>query len=151
MVLLVFSVVLPLVAVADDGIGSKQSNHSVTVTAERFEEAVRSKGMKVFSRFDHGAAAAEYGQSMLPTIVLSFGNPKYGTKFMIENPVAGIDFPPKVIVYEDKDGQVWIAYNTAEYLYETIFRRHGLEYPEGDVAFFAKALDGLTDHAAGIE
>ncbi len=145
------SLTLPASAADDAGINRKQSAYSVYVTAERFETAVEEKGMKVFPRFDHAAAAAEYGIEMPPTVVLAFGNPKYGTPFMRQNPVAGIDFPPKVIVYEDDAGQVWIAYNTADYFYGTLFRRHGLDYPEKDVEGFAKAVDGLTDHAAGIE
>ena len=66
---------------------------------------------------------------------------------MITNPVSGIDFPPKAIVYQDADGEVWIAYNSADYLYGTIFERHGLTYPEGDVEFYGNVLEQLTDFA----
>lgn len=149
--LLFLCAAIPVATASENGIDRKESAYSVGVTADRFEDAVREKGMKVFARFDHAAAASEYELSMPPTVVLSFGNPKYGTPFMLENPVAGIDFPPKVIVYEDDAGQVWIAYNTADYFYETIFARHGLDYPAADVAAFGNALDKFTDHAAGIE
>ncbi len=64
-----------------------------------------------------------------------------------KNPISGIDFPPKAIVYEDADGQVWIAYNSADYLYGTIFERHCLTYPEGDVEFYGNVLEHLTDFA----
>ncbi len=131
----------------DAGIKTKQSPHSVADTVERFEKAAKDKGMNVFPRFDHAAAAEQYGQKMPPAIVVSVGNPKYGTKFMLKNPVAAIDFPPKAVVYEDGDGKVWISYNTSEYLYRTIFARHGLEYPEDDVAFYANLLEELTDAA----
>lgn len=132
---------------AANGVKTKQSPHSVVDTAARFEAAAREKGMKVFPRIDHAAAAEAVGQSMPPAIVVSVGNPKYGTKFMLKNPIAAIDFPPKAVVYEDKDGKVWISYNTSDYLYRTIFARHGLEYPEGDVAFYSKLLDELTEAA----
>ncbi len=131
----------------DNGILKKQSNYSVQETAERFEAAVRAKGIKVFPRFDHAAAAKEYGLKLSPLVVISFGNPKYGTKFMAREPLAGIDFPPKAVVYEDADGRVWLAYNSSQYLYEVIFKRHGLDYPEGDVAFYAKLLEELTEQA----
>ena len=136
-------------AFADDGIRKKSSPFSVTQTADRFEEAARKRGMKVFPRFDHGAAASEYEREMPPAVVVSVGNPKYGTPFMVENPVAGIDFPPKAIVYQDSEGKVWIAYNTADYLYNTIFKRHDLVFPEGDVAFYGNLLDELTSFAVG--
>lgn len=136
---------------ADNGIQRKPSPHSVPVTMERFEQAARERGMKVFPRMDHAAAAREYGAEMRPAVTLSFGNPKYGTPFMIREPEAGIDFPPKAIVYEDEDGQVWIAYNSAAYLYETIFRRHGLDHPPGDVDFYANLLEELTDFAVAAD
>jgi uncharacterized protein (DUF302 family) len=101
----------------------------------------------VFPRFDHAAAAKEYGLELPPLVVISFGNPKYGTKFMAQEPLAGIDFPPKAAVYEDADGRVWLAYNSSPYLYEVVFKRHGLDYPEGDVAFYAKLLEELTAKA----
>lgn len=134
-------------ALADDGLLKKESPHSVEVTAQRFEKAAAERGMKVFARFDHAAAAQEYEREMPPAIVVSVGNPAYGTKFMVENPLAGIDFPPKAIVYEDAQGKVWLAYNSADYLYGTIFTRHGLAYPEGDVAFYANVLDELSSFA----
>ena len=131
----------------ESGILKKQSKYSVQETAERFEAAVRAKGIKVFPRFDHAAAAKEYGLDLRPSLVLSFGNPKYGTKFISRQPLAGIDFPPKALVYQDDNGKVWLAYNSSKYLYEVIFERHGLGYPEGDVTFYAKLLEELTDQA----
>ena len=134
-------------ALAENGIRTKASPHSVEETAARFEQAAEARGMNVFPRIDHAAAAKSHDKTMPPTVVVSVGNPKYGTPFMLKNPVAAIDFPPKAVVYEDADGRVWISYNTADYLYRTIFKRHGLEHPEGDVAFYARLLEELTDFA----
>lgn len=142
-----FALFLIVPASANNGILTKSSPHSVEETATRFEEAARERGMNVFPRIDHAAAAKSKGTEMPPAIVVSVGNPKYGTPFMIENPVAAIDFPPKAVVYQDADGKVWISYNSAEYLYGTIFKRHGLTHPEGDVAFYAKVLEELTNYA----
>ena len=134
-------------AAADNGILTKSSPHSVEETINRFEQAAKERGMTVFPRVDHAAAAKQNGKQMPPAVVVSVGNPKYGTPFMIKNPLAAIDFPPKALVYEDADGKVWIAYNTAQYLYGTIFKRHGLEHPAGDVNFYAGLLEDLTDFA----
>ncbi|MEM9479955.1 MAG: DUF302 domain-containing protein [Verrucomicrobiota bacterium] len=131
----------------ENGILKQTSKHSVQETVERFEAAVRAKGIKVFPRFDHAAAAEEYGLELPSLVVVSFGNPKYGTKFMARAPLAGIDFPPKALVYEDDEGKVWLAYNSSKYLYEVIFKRHGLDYSADDVEFYAKLLEELTDQA----
>ena len=131
----------------ENGILKKQSKYSVQETLERLEAAARAKGIKVLTRFDHAAAVMAYGLKLPPMGVVSFGNPKYGTKFMAREPLAGIDFPPKALVYQDDSGKVWLAYNSSAYLYEVIFKRHGLDYPAGDVAFYAKLLEERTDQA----
>lgn len=142
---------LTLPAIAESGLKRKASPYSVAETVERFEAAVRAKGLRVFPRIDHAAAAKAYGLEMPPTIVIGFGNPKYGTPFMLQNPEAAIDFPPRALVYEDADGRVWLAYNSSPYLYEHLFTRHGLDYPPGDIAFFRNALERFTDLAIGTE
>lgn len=138
-------------ALSEDGLLRKASPHNFDQTVERFEAAVRAKGLRVFPRVDHAKAAGEYGLEMPPSVVIGFGNPKYGTPFMISNPEAGIDFPPRAVVYEDRNGKVWIAYNSASYLYQHQFSRHGLSYPAGDVDFFRGALEQLTDRAVGTD
>jgi uncharacterized protein (DUF302 family) len=134
---------------AEADLSRKASPHSVEQTAERFEAAARARGLHVFPRIDHAAAAREYGLEMPPTLVIGFGNPRYGTPFMLQRPESGIDFPPRAIVYEDANGQVWLAYNTASYLYEHQFARHGLDYPPGDLAFFRNVVEGLAEQAIG--
>lgn len=129
------------------GMIAKQSPHSVESTAQRLEDAVKAKGLKVFPRIDHAAAAREAGLEMPPTVVVAFGNPKYGTPLMLDQPQAGIDFPPRAIVYEDQTGQVWLAYNSADYFYNTIFARHGLGYSDKEVAGLTTLLEGLSEAA----
>ncbi len=142
---------LSLSTFAADGLLRKPSPHSVATTVERFEAAVRAKGLKVFPRVDHAAAAREFGLAMPDAVVVAFGNPRYGTPFMLDNPQAASDFPPRALVYADADGRVWLAYNSATYLYETLFARHGLDYPAGDVQGFANALEAFTDSAVGTD
>jgi uncharacterized protein (DUF302 family) len=134
-------------AASENGLLRKASPYSVNETVRRLETAIRAKGMKVFPRVDHAAAAEAYGLTMRPTVVVSFGNPKYGTPFMMETPESGIDFPPKAIVYEDRQGKVWLAFNSAEYLYGVIFKRHGLQHQSSDVDFYRQVLEKLADAA----
>jgi len=96
-------------------------------------------------------AAAEYDRELPPTVVVAFGNPAYGTPFIAQSPTAGIDFPPKAVVYEDAEGQVWIAYNSAEYLFGPIYERHELEAPDGDAQFYSDLLDELSDQAVAAD
>ena len=128
-----------------------RSKFSAEETADRFESEVLKKGLKVFPRFDHQQAAEEYDRELNDNVVLMFGNPRYGTPFMVEqNPQAGIDFPPKAQVYEE-DGEVWLAVNSSEYLYDVIFERHGLQFNEGDVAFFNNVLNDLIVNTLEVD
>lgn len=131
----------------NNGLIRMMSPHSVAETADRFEAAAAERGIRIFARFDHALAASEFDLNIPPLVTINFGNPRYGTPFMASNPQAGIDFPPKAVVYEDAEGQVWLAYNSSEYLYNTIFVRHGLEFPEDHIAFQADVLQALSEAA----
>jgi uncharacterized protein (DUF302 family) len=65
---------------------------------------------------------------------------------MVKTPLLAIDVPPKALVWEDDRGKVWLSYNSADYLYKTIYPRHAAEAP-ANYAPFAKLLDDLTDSA----
>jgi hypothetical protein len=57
-----------------------------------------------------------------------------------------IDVPPKALVWEDDQGKVWLSYNSSDYLYNTIYPRHGAAVPPA-TAPFAKLLDEMSDQA----
>ena len=101
---------------------TKSSNYSVPETIDRIEKAVTAKGMQIFARIDHGGGAKKVGLVMRPTELLIFGNPKGGTALMVARPTAAIDLPMKALAWEDKEGKVWLTYNSPELLQE----RHGV-------------------------
>src|ERR1700730_1776359 len=134
---------------AADGPITKPSRYSVKETITRFETAVKEReaaGFTVFTEIDHAAAAKKFGLDMRPRTVIVFGNPKLGTQVMLKTPLLAIDVPPKALVWEDDQGKVWLSYNSADYLYKTIYPRHGAEAPP-TTAPFAKFLDEISDYA----
>jgi len=132
-------------ASADDGLISLKSAYSVPVTLDRFEEAVRDKGMTVFARVDHSKGAAGVSMQLRPTVLLIFGNPKIGTLLMLSNQNAGIDLPLKVLAREDENGDVWLVYNDPAY----IASRHGISDREQIVTQMRKAMQGFSAAATG--
>lgn len=104
------------------GIISVPSNHTVDVTVNRVEQLLRDKGVPLFALIDHSGEAEKAGLKMPPTKLLIFGNPKAGTPLMLHSPSAAIDLPLKLLVSEDRAGNVWISYNSLKYLQE----RHDL-------------------------
>ena len=114
---------------SDTGLITKQSNHTVPDTIEKFEAAVNAKsanGWMVFTELDHAAAAEENGLKLRPRTVIVFGNPKLGTPSMAKQPTVAIDVPLRALVWEDDQGKVWLTYNSSDYLQNYVYPRHGL-------------------------
>ena len=99
-----------------DGVVEKQSNHSVAETVARLQDILRAKGVTLFALIDHSGEAEKVGMKMPPTKLLIFGNPRAGTPLMLASPDSAIDLPLKILVHEDAEGKVWVAYNEAQYL-----------------------------------
>lgn len=106
---------------AADGLTSVASQHDVGTTVDRLTSTVEAAGMKVFARIDHAAGAAKVNQTLRPTQLLIFGNPKGGTPFMQCAQTVGIDLPLKMLAWQDETGKVWLGYNEPAYVAE----RHG--------------------------
>jgi len=105
-----------------NGIVDVPSNHSVDETVERLKNILQTKGITLFALIDHSGEAEKVGMKMRPTKLLIFGSPKAGTPLMLAAPSIAIDLPLKILVWEDAKGQVWVSYNSPEYLGE----RHNL-------------------------
>jgi len=103
-------------AVADNGLVSIKSNHSVKETGDRLENILQKKGMTLFDRIDHAAGAQKVGKELRPTEVIIFGNPKVGTPLMQCGQTMAIDLPQKALIWEDEGGRVWFSYNDPGYL-----------------------------------
>ena len=104
------------------GIVDVLSGHPVDETVERLTAILQSKGVTLFALIDHSGEAEKVGMKMNPTKLLIFGSPKAGTPLMLASPIAAIDLPLKLLVWEDGQGKVWVSYNSPQYLME----RHGL-------------------------
>lgn len=103
-------------AIADGGMVSVKSVHTVSVTADRLENALKNKGMTVFTRINHAKGAEKVGKTLRPTELVIFGNPKIGTPLMQCSQSIAIDLPQKALIWEDEQGAVWLSYNDPQYL-----------------------------------
>ena len=108
--------------VKGNGLVLVRSRFSVGDTVGRLEAAFKNMGMQVFAVIDHSGEAQKVGLQMRPTKVVIFGSPKGGTPLMVAAPSLAIDLPMKALVAQDAEGEVWVTYNSPEYLQE----RHGV-------------------------
>ena len=88
---------------------------------------------------------ADAGISLRPSTLLIFGNPPLGTLFIAANPLAGLDWPVRLLVFEDEKGGVWTAYTDFGY----IARRH--EIKGMDAAAFEKASGVIASITSSVK
>ena len=126
--------------VYENGIVRVKSAYPFAETVERLKGDVGSKGITFFFAVEQARLAAEAGISLRPSTLLVFGNPALGSQFMTSNPVAGIDWPVRLVVIEDEKGDVWAIYNDFHYL----ARRHGITDRNGAFDKAADVIGSIT-------
>jgi uncharacterized protein (DUF302 family) len=121
----------------ETGVVTKTAAGSVAEVAAEFRGMLDGKGVMVFAVIDQAEAARTVGLSLRDTVLIVFGNPAAGTPVMAAAPLAGLDLPLKVLIWDD-EGVTRISY----YSPASIAERHGLEPA---VAAGLGAIDVLTD------
>jgi uncharacterized protein (DUF302 family) len=130
---------------SNDGLVKIESNHTIRETIDRVEAGLAAKGITIFARIDHAAAAAMVDMPLRPTELLIFGDPRAGTPPMQLEQSIGIDLPLKMLVWQDQDGKVWLAYNDMR----SLLQRHTLDANVLRVAdAMAQGLAKLAEAAA---
>ena len=147
---ILFSLLLPFTvgvahAGSPDGLIVMKSSHSASVTLDRLQSLLKSKGIRVFARVSHKDNAKGVSLELRPTELLIFGNPKLGTHFFTRKQSAGIDLPMKALAWEDAKGQTWYAYNDPAY----IAKRHGIKDRADIVKKMSNALANFAKMATG--
>jgi uncharacterized protein (DUF302 family) len=118
------------------------SRYSVPETLTRLQAILKEKSVTVFALIDHSGEAEEAGLKMRPTQLLIFGSPKGGTPLMVAAPRLAIDLPLKALAWEDEQGQVWLSYNSPEYLQQRHdFPAELLKNIAGIAALIQKAVE----------
>ena len=121
----------------EPGVVTKLSPQSVGDTVARMTDILAAKGVKLFDTIDQRAAAREVGLDLRETVLVIFGSPVAGTPVMAASPLAALDLPLKVLVWDD-EGQTKVTY----YAPATLAARHHLD---ADLAARLAAVDPLTD------
>ncbi len=99
-------------------------------------------GAKLFVVVDHSGEAERAGLSLRDTKLVIFGSPAAGTPIMDFVPVAALDLPLKMLVWEDDSGVVWMTYFSAAWLAD----RHRIP---ADLAPPLSAADVLATRIGG--
>ncbi len=93
------------------GVIRAPSAYGFDETVARLKADIAAKGIQFFVEIDQGELATGADVALPPSKLLLFGNPPLGVQFLTSNPYAGLDWPVRVLVVQDADGQVWVAYS----------------------------------------
>ena len=124
---------------ADDGIVRVKSNYDMRGTVDRLKKDIAEKGIEFFGEIDQSKLAADAGIELAPSTLLMFGNPPLGTLFITADPDAGLDWPVRLLVYQD-EGQVWVAYTD----FAWIAKRHGITDRDKEFATATEVIGSIT-------
>ncbi len=124
------------------GLIVKTSPLTVEQAVSRLQELIAERQMKLFALIDHSGEARAHGLELRDTKVVIFGNPVGGTPVMEAAPLAALELPLKVLIYDD-GGSTRVCYAPPEEL----ARRYGLS---ADLAARLVAIDAITDALTAI-
>ena len=124
-------------AAADPGIVTKISPWPVAETVTRLTDLLGKNGVKVFAVIDQSAEARQAGLGLRDTTLVIFGNPSAGTPVMAEAPLAALDLPLTLLIWDDA-GRTKVSY----WAPATLAARHRLNPA---LAKNLAGIDPLTD------
>ena len=127
---------------SSDGVITKPSSESVAQTIDRLSRLIADRGFTLFRVIDHSGTAERAGVQMPESKLVMFGKPAVGGAVMVAAPLAGLDIPLKVLVWEDGNGAVSVSYNSPEFLAERHHLEGALRAPFDAVASIVEALPG---------
>ena len=120
----------------DEKVVTKLSPWSMADTLARLSAVVAARGMEVFAVIDHSGKARDVGLDLRDTKLVIFGSPSAATPVMEAAPLAALDLPLRVVVWED-GYQTLVSYPAPA----AVARRYGLD---GDLADALASIDALT-------
>lgn len=130
-------------AQAQEGWIIKDSNNSVSDTADKLVKIIDGAPPKLFARIDHAAGAKSVDMELADSTLIIFGAPQIGTPIMQQNIMAGLDLPIRVLIWDDK-GQTKIGYLDPE----ALKARYAIDGAEKAFMGMAGAIAKMTDGAA---
>jgi uncharacterized protein (DUF302 family) len=119
----------------DDVVVTKLSPWSMADTVARLSAVVAARGMVVFAVIDHGGNARNAGLDLRNTKLVIFGSPSVTTPVIEAAPLAALDVPFRVVVWEN-EYQTLVSYPAPI----AVARRYGLD---GDLATALASIDAL--------
>ena len=101
----------PVASAPAEGVIKQRSDFEFDETVDRIKADIAKKGIRFFDEIDHTQLGASAHLPINRSKLLLFGNPPLGVQFLQANPVAGLDWPVRMLVTQDDDGSVWVSWS----------------------------------------
>jgi len=130
----------PQTMVSEAGIIKVKSAYSLDESIARMKQDIAAKGITFFLAVDQSKLAADAGIKLRPSTLLVFGNPALGSQFITSNPQSGLDWPVRLLVQQDDNGDVWAYYTD----FAWIAHRYGITDREAQFKMASSVVDSIT-------
>jgi len=124
----------------DNGIVRVKSAVPMSEAIIRIKADIAAKGIRFFDEIDQSKLASEAGIKLRPSTLLVFGNPPLGTQFITSNPNAGLDWPVRLLLTQDDNGDVWAVWTD----FDWIARRHNIRDRDAQFKMATKVVKSIT-------
>ena len=129
---------------SDNGVVRIKSAVPMAEAITRIKADIAKKGIKFFTEIDQSKLAADAGIKLRPSTLLVFGNPPLGTQFITANPDAGLDWPVRLLLTQDDNGDVWAVWTD----FAWIARRHDIRNRDAQFKMATMVVDSITSTIA---
>ena len=124
----------------DNGIIRVKSAVPMSEAIIRIKADIAAKGIRFFDEIDQSKLAADAGIKLRPSTLLIFGNPPLGTQFITSNPNAGLDWPVRLLLTQDDNGDVWAVWTD----FAWIARRHNIRDRDAQFNMATMVVKSIT-------
>ena len=100
------------------GVVRLRSANGFDETVARLKGDVQAKGIRYFDTIDQAALGASADLELRRSTLVLFGNPPLGVQFLQSNPYSGLDWPVRMLVIEEADGSVYVAWTDFAFIAE---------------------------------
>lgn len=128
-----------------EGVLQLRSVHDFDQTLARLKADVQAKGIRYFDTIDQSGLGASANLTLGRSTLVLFGNPPLGVQFLQSNPYAGLDWPVRMLVIEQPDGAVYVAWTDFAY----IARRYSITDKTPQFAMASQVAASIATAATG--
>jgi uncharacterized protein (DUF302 family) len=133
----------PVASAPADGVIKQRSDYAFDDTVARLKADLAAKGIRFFDEIDQQKLGAGANLPIGRSTLLLFGNPPLGVQFLQSNPLAGLDWPVRMLVTQDDDGTVWISWTDFRF----VASRYQLQDRDAQIAMAGEVAASIASSA----